>query len=340
MKNNLSDDDKLLIEIELEDFIMRFNNISKDKEKIMVGYSGGSDSDMILDLFTYHNLLDKITFVFFDTGIELQATKTHIDEKIAEGINIIKLRAKKPIPLCTKKYGQPFISKYVSEMLERLQNHNFDFINHGSLEYFELEKLYPKCLSALRWWSNYYGSKYDINKKNQSDYDKPEKSSFNIARKRYLKEFILKYGLNFRVSNKCCKYAKKETSKIFEKEFKPDILITGVRKSEGGARATKYKHCFIPKEKTSVWMPILWWKDDFKQKYKEHRNIELSDAYEVYNLKRTGCAGCPFAFDLKKERDMLKKYEPQLSKAVENIFKDSYLCTEKFNEYRNLIKNK
>lgn len=330
----MNDFDIKIVEMEIDDFLLRFNNISKEKDKIMVSYSGGSDSDIIMSLFKHHNLLDKIIFVFFDTGIEFMATKKHIDQKIAEGYNIIKIRAYKPVTLCAKQYGQPFISKYTSEMLERLQKFNFNFKDHGNFEYLDLIKIYPKCLSAIRWWSNYYGSKYDINIKNQTDYKRADKSSFNIARKKYLKEFLIEYGLNFRVSNKCCYYAKKKTSKDFEKDFKPDVLITGIRKAEGGVRARAHKACFVPKETASVWMPIIWWKDDFIKNYKEYKNLKLSDCYEVYNLKRTGCAGCPFGKDLQKERQILRDHEPNLSKGIENIFKDTYYWTEKFEEFR------
>lgn len=153
--------ENLKVNIEIDDFLMRFNNISKGKENILVGYSGGKDSDIILSLLDHHELKDKVQFVFFNTGIEFQATIKHVQQRIDEGYNIKVLRAKKPVPLCCRQYGQPFVSKYVSEMLERLQNHNFNFMTHGRLKYNELIKLYDGCISALRWWSNYYGSKYE-----------------------------------------------------------------------------------------------------------------------------------------------------------------------------------
>lgn len=118
--------DQLNLEINIDDFLMRFNNISKNKKKILFGYSGGKDSDTILSLLEHHNLLDKVNMVFFNTGIEFKATIKHIERKIKDGYKIEMLRAKKPVPLCCKIYGQPFISKYVSEMLERLQKHNFN----------------------------------------------------------------------------------------------------------------------------------------------------------------------------------------------------------------------
>lgn len=47
---------------------------------IMCSISGGSDSDIILDLCERFKPPNKnIHYVFFDTGLEYQATKDHLD---------------------------------------------------------------------------------------------------------------------------------------------------------------------------------------------------------------------------------------------------------------------
>ena len=323
-----------IYEQEEQAFLERFKYVSEGRKNILVSYSGGADSDIMLYLFKKSNLLDKVTFVFFDTGIEFRATKEHIANKIFhEGLNITMIRSFKPVSLCVKQYGQPFINKYVSEMLLRLQRHNFNFKDHGPLNYEQLIKLYPRCLVGIRWFSNYYGSIYDPNEKNKLDYGGTNRSNFNISRNKNLREYLIKNGLNFKVSSKCCTYAKKKTSHNFELKFKPDLIINGIRKSEGGIRARKYKRCFTINEtgKPDLWLPLLHWKDDFKEQYKKYNNIKFSDCYEVYGLKRTGCAGCPFSQNLQYERNILKKYEPNLSIAIENIFKDTYKATEDYN---------
>lgn len=81
-------------------------------QKIMVSLSGGADSDVMLDLLLKVCPKEKMTFVFFDTGIEYEATKRHLD--YLEGkydIVIDRQRAAVPVPLGVKKYGLPFISK-------------------------------------------------------------------------------------------------------------------------------------------------------------------------------------------------------------------------------------
>lgn len=112
--------------------------------KIMVSISGGADSDVMLDLLLKICPKEKMTFVFFDTGIEYDATKRHLDylEK-KYNIKIDRQRADVPVPLGVKKYGLPFISKMISGKLQILQNNNFDFANDGNLSYEELQEKYP-----------------------------------------------------------------------------------------------------------------------------------------------------------------------------------------------------
>ena len=94
--------------------------------KIICSISGGSDSDIMLDICTKVDKDKKIEYVWFDTGLEYQATKDHLkylEQKY--GIEIKAYKAIKPIPICCRQYGQPFLSKQVSEFIQRLQRYNF-----------------------------------------------------------------------------------------------------------------------------------------------------------------------------------------------------------------------
>ena len=94
-------------------------------KKVLCSISGGSDSDIVVDIITKCDNNKIVDYVFFDTGLEYQATKEHINFlENKYNINIEILRPKIPIPLSCKRYGQPFLSKRVSEMISRLQNHN------------------------------------------------------------------------------------------------------------------------------------------------------------------------------------------------------------------------
>ena len=244
----------------------------KDYKNVVVSVSGGSDSDIMLDLI-YRNSYGDVRYVFFDTGLEYQATKDHLKE-IEEkyGIEIEVIKAKKPIPIVCRDYGQPFLSKQVSEYIQRLQAHNFKWEDKPLCE---LLKEYPRCKVALRWWCNDWG----------------ENSKFNISYNKGLKEFMIENPPTFRVSNKCCKFAKKDPVHDFIKSNNFDLSCTGVRKSEGGARSSAYKNCFSDnssKDKIDEFRPIFWYKNETKEIYKKHFDVTNSKCYSEYGLKRTG----------------------------------------------------
>lgn len=275
---------------------------------------------MMLDICTKCDKDNKIEYVWFDTGLEYQATKNHLkylEEKY--GIEIKSYKAIKPIPLTCKQYGQPFLSKQVSEFMSRLQKHNFKW-EDKSFE--ELTKEYPKCKSALKWWCGGKGNN----------------SKFNITQNKWLKEFIIENPPTFKISNICCKYAKKDVSHKLLSDFGYDLNIVGIRKAEGGARAAAYKSCFDEngKNKSNTYdnyRPLFWYKNSDKDEYDKHYGILHSRCYTEYGLKRTGCAGCPYGRDFEQELEIIEKYEPKLFVAVNNIFGDSYEYTRKYREF-------
>jgi 3'-phosphoadenosine 5'-phosphosulfate sulfotransferase (PAPS reductase)/FAD synthetase len=172
----------------------------KDK-KIRIAYSGGSDSDTMMWLMKW--LGYNIIGVFYDTGLEYNATWKHLDYMKSKGFNIEIIKAKRSIPTSQNKYGHAFISKQVAEMLERLQHHDFNFQKDGNLSFEELLIKYPKTKSALRWWTNNHNGR-----------------SNNISWNKGLKEFLIQEGLPFKVSGQCCNGAKKLPVKQYAKENK------------------------------------------------------------------------------------------------------------------------
>lgn len=292
-------------------------------KKIMCSISGGSDSDDLMDICSKLDASQKVTYVFFDTGLEYQATKEHLkflEEKYGVEIHVVK--AKKPIPTCCKQYGQPFLSKQVSEWISRLQKHNFKWEDKP---FEELLQEYPRCKAALKWWCN----KWD-KKKNGSE------SNFNIAYNKYLKEFMIACPPDHPISNACCHYAKKLPAQAYKEENGIDLSITGIRKAEGGARSTSYKNCFSSGEEKGVadeYRLIFWWKKQDKIEYDAAFSVCHSRCYTEYGLERTGCAGCPYGQDFEFELEIIKQHEPKLYKAVNNIFGKSYEYTRKYNQY-------
>lgn len=285
-------------------------------KKIVCAISGGSDSDVMLDIVWKCDKDNKIDYVWYDTGLEYQATKDHL--KFLENkyrIEIKVCKAAKPIPTVCKQYGSPFLSKRVSDYMSRLQRHNFKWENKS---FEELYKEYPKCKTALKWWCNTNG----------------DKSSFNIDRNKWLKEFVVENPPTFKISFVCCEYAKKKPAKKYLSDNEYDLNITGLRKAEGGLRATVYKNCFTENcGSHDEYRPLFWYKNSDKVDYENFYDIEHSECYSLYGLKRTGCAGCPFGRDFEFELSVIGKYEPRLFVAVNNIFGDSYEYTRKYREF-------
>lgn len=283
---------------------------------VCVSVSGGSDSDVIVHIIATHfrQFLSKVHFVFANTGVEYRATLDHLDYLRSHyNITIDEVRGM-PIPLAVKKYGTPFLSKQASEYLGRLTRHNFAY-EDDSL--FSLLAKYPKCKVALRWWTNDWG----------------EKSRFNIAWNRYLKEFLMCEKPSCQFSAECCRVSKKEPLMRYQQEKKCDLYITGERKAEGGARAGQHNNCFNQSHGLDHYMPLWFWSDATKKWYVQHERIIHSDCYTVYGLKRTGCVGCPFGKDCFAELETMQKHEPKLYKLCMDVFGESYKLKKKYREF-------
>lgn len=299
---------------------------SPQYKKIVCTISGGSDSDVMLDIVWRCDKDNKVDYVWFDTGMEYEATKEHlIDLEEKYGIEIQERKAIKPIPATCKQYGQPFVSKQVSEFIMRLQKHGFQWQEDGWKTYDALIQKYPHCQSALQWWCN----------------EKGAKSHFNIAWNKYLKEYMIAYLPIFPISPKCCEFAKKKVlHKLLGEGY--DLSIFGVRKSEGGVRATAYKNCFTEKDNGGCdsYRPLFFYRNSDKEEYIEAYCIENSRCYTEYGLKRTGCSGCPYGRDFEYELKVIEQYEPKFYKAVMHIFGESYEYTRGYREFQKKMEEK
>lgn len=293
----------------------------RNHKKILVSVSGGSDSDVMIDLFLRCGGREKVTFVFHNTGLEYEATKRQLrslEEKY--GVKIEMSQPIIPIPLCVREHGVPFWSKHVSEQIMRLQRHGFQWEDEP-LEVL-LEK-YPRCRSALRWWCNDW----------KTDTGTP--SRLNIEWVRGLKEFLIAFPPPFKISAKCCHYAKKEPAKKYAEAGGFDMDCTGVRKAEGGFRSTGYSSCYSAAlAGPDQYRPLFWFSDTDKAEYDAHYGVEHSDCYKVWGMKRTGCAGCPFGKEFEQEIALAEKYEPKFHRAMLKVFGQSYDYTRQFLEFR------
>jgi 3'-phosphoadenosine 5'-phosphosulfate sulfotransferase (PAPS reductase)/FAD synthetase len=313
-------------ELKLEDYLVYVDTFAKinsildeyKNKEIRLSYSGGSDSDTVAWLLRY--LGYNIKFVFYDTGLEYQATRKHLDYMKSEGFDIEVVRPKKTIPNTIYHYGVPFISKHVSDMMQRLNHNKFDWKNDGNLDFDSALNKYPHSKSALRWWTDNNNSPRN-----------------NISWNRGLKEFLIKNnGIPFPTSAHCCYNTKKLPSKQHAHANNIELLMLGIRRAEGGKRATAYSSCFIPKSiyPYALFFPIFWWTNEDKILFDEILNIKHSDCYGVYGMKRTGCPGCPFGQHFEEEILSIAQFEPKLEKAVSKIFGQSYEWTRKYKEFQ------
>jgi 3'-phosphoadenosine 5'-phosphosulfate sulfotransferase (PAPS reductase)/FAD synthetase len=125
-------------------------------------------------------------------------------------------------------------------------------------------------------------------------------------------------GTIHKVSNKCCKYTKKEPLHKFEKEtgLKP---IVAVRGAESAQRKTAFTTCLTAKGKFT---PIYDFTDEMLNAIYEVYKIEKPKVYEV--LDRTGCIGCPYGLHGKNTMKELNMVTPAQRKYAIDSFGESY----------------
>ena len=310
----------------IADAAMKCRSVLETHRHALVSISGGADSDVMMDLVERCRPGSgcKVTYVWFDTGIEYRATKMQISYLEGRyGRRILRLRPEKTIPMCVKEFGQPFMSKYVSTAVARLQSVGFKWEN---LPYAELVGTYGKQSSSLKWWTD------SVTK------DRSKPTRYDIGFKKHLKEFMVENPPWFRISSKCCKHTKKDVAETASRELEADVQIVGVRRSEGGTR-WDIGTCFTAREGgVDTYRPLFWFKYPDRDLYTSLFGIQNSLCYGLWGFRRTGCAGCPFNRHLFDDLQTVDMYEPNIAKAARRIFADSYEYTRMFNEYKRRAK--
>ena len=301
-------------------------------------YSGGSDSDIMIDLIEQTRALFElppIKYVFFNTGLEMQATKNHVKATSEKyGVEIEEVRPKINIVTASRKYGIPFVSKIMSGGLSDWQTkklplsiaQEYEQATDKEAKRAELKERYPKCESVINFLCC-------CNSKGEP---RPN-IQLVINSSKYMRDFIGEYPPNFKISAKCCDYCKKQPGHRIQKGY--DMIITGERRDEGGMRSVPRKDntslCFTEMSSGQFRLrPLYYVSDSDKAWYKDYYNIKYSDAYEVYGLTRTGCCGCPISYKAVEDLEKIKPYEPNVVKAAWNIFGDSYRYRQQYNAYK------
>lgn len=313
----------------------------REHPKAICSYSGGSDSDILLDMIERVREmfgLPPVKYVFFNTGLEMEATKRHVREMAEKyGVEIETVRPKINIVNATRKYGIPFVSKIMSAGLEGVQKKGIPLSIHDEFNQAqdktakraELKQRYPGCESTINFLCC-------CNSKGEPRPD----IQLVINSSKYMLDFIRENPIPFRVSNECCNWCKKDIAHKVQKGY--DMVITGERRDEGGMRSVPRSAsegvqtmCFTETADGQFrFRPLYYVSDADKAWYKEYYGLRYSDAYEVYGFKRTGCCGCSISARAVEDLEMLRPYEPNLVKAAWNIFGPSYRYRKQYDEYR------
>lgn len=311
--------------------------------KAICSYSGGADSDILIDLIERTRKLlphlPPVKYVFFNTGLEMKATKDHVKE-VAEkyGVEIETIRPKVGIVQAVRQHGVPFVSKIMSGGLSEWQKKGiplsiadeYEQAEDKAAKRQELKERYPKCQSVINFLCCC----------NSAGEPRPN-IQLVINSSKYMRDFIAEYPPDFQISAKCCDYCKKQPAHRVQKDY--EMIITGERRDEGGMRSVPRSEqwnanntmCFAETSNGQYRLrPLYYVSDADKQWYKEYYGIRYSDAYEVYGLTRTGCCGCPISYKAVEDLEKIRPYEPNVVKAAWNIFGKSYEYRQKYNEYK------
>lgn len=311
----------------------------KQHPKAICSYSGGSDSDILIDLIErtrkIFTSLPPVKYVFFNTGLEMKATREHVKETAEKyGVEIEEVRPKINIVRATRKYGVPFVSKIMSGGLEGWQKkgiplsiaEEYQNAEDKAAKREELKERYPNCQSVINFLCCC----------NSAGEPRPN-IQLVINSSKYMYDFIKEYPPDFNISAKCCDYCKKQPAHSVQKDY--EMIITGERRDEGGMRSVPRKDntalCFTETANGQYRLrPLYYVSNADKQWYKEYYKIRYSDAYEVYGLTRTGCCGCPISYKAVADLEKIKAFEPNVVKAAYNIFGKSYAYRQKYVEYK------
>lgn len=179
-----------------------------------IAFSGGKDSTILHYLVDIALPNNKIPRLYINTGIEYIDMVKYVLELQKNDDRIIIVRPSKSIKSVLEEYGYPMKSKEHSVKLGQYQR---GFKNPSNIEYRDGVQL---------------DKNYNI------IYDKNGKVKRPLAEcPKLLKYQFFDKNFTLKVSDKCCLKLKKEPSKKWAKENNRTINLTGLRSSEGGAKA-------------------------------------------------------------------------------------------------------
>ena len=286
-------------ELMLNDRIAKIKAINEQHDlenNAYISYSGGKDSVVLSHLIDMALPNNQIPRLFLNTGIEYSDIVKFVKKQAEKDKRIVILNVGVNIKEMLNENGYPFKSKQHSHNLEIYYHH-----------------------------------------KNDDDYTLSLKRYLGIVESstkfRCPKSLMYQFTKEFKLhcSDKCCFKLKKEPAHKWAKENNKSITLTGMRKAEGGQRASIGCVVTDKDNKLVKFHPLLVVDDEFEQELIKRENVELCRLYySPFNFKRTGCKGCPFNLDLQEQLNKMDILLPSEKKQCELIWKPIY------QEYRKL----
>lgn len=256
-------------------------------ENFALSFSGGMDSTVLsylIDLALPNNTIPRI---YADTGIELKMIRDFVYNAKEHDPRIVILKPTTPIKKMLENDGYPFKSKFHSSIVSEYQ----------------LKGLTLSCRKYLGVANKSWGK---------------ERTCPTILRYQF-------HGWNkIKISDKCCINLKEQPIKNWKKEHNIKYDILGIMASEGGRRSNA-KCLAFRGSKLKAFQPLAPMSKEWELWFIKNFNIPICDIYKPpYNFTRTGCKGCPFNLNLKKDLETLKHFFPDEYKQCELIWKPVY----------------
>ena len=218
-----------------------------------LSFSGGKDSTIL------HHLLDqalpnnRIPRVYIDTGIEYLAIREFVLDMAKNDDRFVIIKPSVPIKKMLETDGYPFKSKQHSHNLMVYQHSGIGLSVKRYLGIIESNTKF-RCPKSLLY--------------------------------QFTKDFKLK------CSDKCCLRMKKEPAHKWEMENHKSIAITGMRREEGGQRAS-LKGCIITDkdEKVQKFHPLLVVTDEWEEWYRERESTTRTALLSAFQLQEDRLQG-------------------------------------------------
>lgn len=283
------------------------------KDGVYVSFSGGKDSTVLLDIVRNRLGYSEIPAVYVDTGLEYP----EIRDFVKTFDNVVWLKPEMNFKQVIQKYGYPFISKEVSDVIYWAKRNYKDGLMTTRLQ---------QVMGTLP-----HKEKGKLTSESSKMYD----------RSRYA--FLL--NAPFDIAPQCCSVMKKNPVKAYgKKSGRHPITGTMAAESKKREKAWLRTGCNVFNTKTPESHPMAFWTDQDVLNYIVTYNISICSVYgqivpdsydtsarqisfsdlgvipDTRKLKttscdRTGCMFCGFGCHLEKGEnrfERMKKTHPKL----------------------------